>query len=248
MNIVIVDDEKDAVHSLELMLNEYCSDVNIVGKAFSVIEAIKEIQNKKPDLVFLDIEMPHGTGFDILDSIPDRKFEVIFVTAYNDYAIKAIKAMAADYIMKPMDIDELISAVDKIKIRIKEKDNGNIGKFLQIGNSISQLPVKIAIHTLSGVEFVDTTEIVRIEAAGSYSNVFMNGNKKIVSSKNLKEFQNILNNEYFFRAHNSHLINLIMVKRFLKNENMIEMNDGSIISLSRRNREDFIRQMEKMSN
>jgi len=247
MKVFIVDDEKDAVNSLELMLNEYCTGFTIVGKAYSVIDAIKEIQNKKPDLVFLDVEMPHGTGFDILDSIPDRKFEVIFVTAYNDYAIKAIKAAAMDYLMKPMDIDELIAAVNKVKNKLNEKNQESTGKSTLLNILASQHPRKIAIHTSDGVEFVNAADIIRIEAEGSYSYIFLNNNKKILSSKNLKEFQNILNKDVFYRAHNSHLINLLQVKRFLRNEGLVEMQDGSTVSLSRRNKEDFIQQMEKLA-
>jgi two-component system LytT family response regulator len=245
MKTVIIDDEKDAVNSLELILNEYCSDIAVVGKAHTLIDAIKEIQNKKPDLVFLDVEMPHGTGFDILDSIPDRTFEVIFVTAYNDYAIKAIKSAAMDYIMKPVDIDELVTAVNKVKNKLKDKNQQNNGKsILALAN---QLPQKIAIHTSDGVEFINTTDIIRIEAEGSYSKVFLKNNKNILSSRNLKEFQNILNNEIFFRAHNSHLINLLLVKRFLRNENIVEMQDGSFVALSRRNKEEFLELMERLA-
>ena len=248
MKVIIVDDEKDAVNSMELMLNEFCSDITILGKAYSVIDAIKEIQNKKPDLVFLDVEMPHGTGFDVLDSIPDRTFEVIFVTAYNDYAIKALKASAIDYILKPMDIDELTSAVDKVKSKLKVKHQESKDKSVLANTIVGHFPKKIAIHTSDGLEFINTADIIRIEADGSYSNIFLLNNKKIFSSKNLKEFQNILNKEAFFRAHHSHLINLLHVKRFLRNDGMVEMKDGSKVSISRRNKDEFIQQMEKFSN
>ncbi len=248
MKIVIVDDEKDAVHSLELMLNEYCSDITIVGKAFSVIEAIKEIQNKKPDIVFLDIEMPHGTGFDVLESIPDRKFAVIFTTAYNNYAIKAIKASAIDYILKPVGIDELLTAVKKAQEQIQKSIFPPLIKEIPDLQNISALHKKIAINTADGLEYVNTTDIIRIEADGSYSNIFLTNNKKILASKNLKEFQNILPNDIFYRAHNSHLINLLHVKRFIRTDGgMVEMNDGSLMTLSRRNRDEFIQQMDKLA-
>jgi two-component system, LytTR family, response regulator len=243
MKTVIIDDEKDAVNSLELILNEYCSDIAVVGKAHTAIDAVKEIQNRKPDLVFLDIEMPHGTGFDVLDSIPDRTFEVIFTTAYNDYAVKAIKAAALDYILKPVDIEELVAAVCKVRKKINER----AGSKNEAGSSLSPHPQKIAIHTSDGVEFVDTTDIIRIEAEGSYSKIFLKNNQNIFSSKNLKEYQNVLNTEVFFRAHNSHLINLLLVKRFLRNENIVEMQDGSFVALSRRNKEEFLELMERLA-
>lgn len=248
LKVIIIDDEQDAVDSLELMLTEYCSEVTIIGKAYSVIDAVKEIQSKNPDLVFLDVEMPHGTGFDVLDVILKRTFEVIFVTAYNEYAIKALKAAAIDYILKPMDIDELIIAVNKVKNKLNEKQPDSSEKFVSAETPINQLPKKISIHTSEGLEFVDTADIVRIEADGSYSSIFLNNNKKIFCSKNLKEFQNILNKEIFFRAHHSHLINLYQVKRYLRNEGMIEMTDGSNISLSRRNRDEFKQKMAKLSD
>lgn len=248
LNVIIVDDEKDALESLDLMLNEYCSDIKVIGKINSVIEAIKEIQLKKPDLVFLDVEMPHGTGFDILDSIPDRTFEVIFVTAYNHYAIKALKASAIDYIMKPTDIDELISAVNKVREKLtKTRSTGNTST-TTTHSQILQLPKKVGIHTAEGLEFVNDSDIVRIEADGSYSLIFLENSKKILSSKNLKEFQNILNDTVFFRAHHSHLLNLHKVKKYIRNENIVEMHDGSRINISRRNKEAFILQMEKLGN
>jgi two-component system, LytTR family, response regulator len=245
--IIIVDDEKDAVDSLELMLNEYCSDITIVGKAFSVIEAIKEIQNKKPDIVFLDIEMPHGTGFDILDSIPERKFSVIFTTAYNDYAIKAIKASAIDYLLKPIDIDELIGAVEKAREQIQKSLFPPLIKEIPASQAISALHKKITVISNSSIEFINMDEIIRIEGAGSYSIIFLINDKKIIASKHLKEFQNILPEEIFCRVHNSHIINLHLVKRFLRNDGVIEMNDGSLITLSRRNKDEFILQMDKLT-
>ncbi len=246
MNVIIVDDEKDAVDSLELMLNDYCSGVSVIGKANSVIDAIKEIQKKKPDLVFLDVEMPHGTGFDVLDSIPNRTFEVIFVTAYNHYAVKAIKAAAIDYIMKPMDIDELIVAVDKVKNILKVKIPDNCSKSLPL-DIANLLPPKITLRTIDGMEYVNTADIIRIEAEGSYSNIYLINKKKIVCTRKLKDFQKILSKEIFFRVHHSHLINLLLVKRFLRNDCVVELQDGSFVSLSRRNKDEFVFQMEKLA-
>jgi two-component system, LytTR family, response regulator len=222
-------------------------NTTIVGKAFSVIDAIKEIQNKKPELVFLDIEMPHGTGFDILESIPDRKFAVIFTTAHNDYAIKAIKASALDYLLKPVDIEELQGAIKKAEEQIRKSIFPALNKEILVSQNAPALYKKIAIQSSNSTEFVNIDEIIRLEAEGSYSNIFLINNKKIIASKNLKEFQNILPQNIFYRAHNSHLINLMQVKRFLRNEGMVEMNDGSSITLSRRNRDEFIQQMAKLS-
>lgn len=248
LNIVIVDDERDAVNSVKLMLKEYCADFTIVGEAFTIIDAIKEIQHKKPNLVFLDIEMPHGTGFDILESIPDRTFEVIFVTAYNDYAIKAIKSAATDYLLKPLDIEELVQAISNVRQKLINKNSGISGKLKSDEALTGQMQSKIAINTSEGVEFINTADIIRIEADGSYSCIFLNNCKKIVCSRNLKEFQEILNKDIFYRAHNSHLINLLLVKRFVRGEGVIEMQDGSTVTLSRRNKDEFIQRMEKWTN
>src|SRR4030043_251410 len=172
LKAIIVDDEQDAVNFINSIIGEYCSSLDVVGKANNVIQGVAAIKEHDPDLVFLDVEMPNGTGFDLLASFPEKDFDVIFITAFNHYAIKAIKFSAVDYILKPINITEFI------------------------------------------------------EADRSYSWFFVTGNRKILVSKHLKEFQDLLSDRYFFRSHNSHLINLKYVRKYIRKEGgYIEMQD-----------------------
>ncbi len=246
LRTIIIDDEIDAIKSIESIIIEYCPDISIVGKACSVIEGIKEIQNKNPDLVFLDIEMPQGNGFNILESIPERNFEVIFITAYNHYAIKAIKFSALDYILKPIDIDELINAVKKVEqskdIHSKAYNRYNV----LFENLKTSSPCKLAVPTTKGMKYIYTKDIIRIEADGSYSNIFLKDGNKLMVSKNLKKFQELLIDKNFFRIHNSNLVNLEHVKEYIRIDGgYIEMIDNSKVIVSRRRKDDFIDTMKK---
>lgn len=249
LRTIIIDDEKKAIKSIELIANEHCPNISIVGKATSAIEGIKEIQSKKPDIIFLDIEMPHGSGFDLLESIPERDFDVIFVTAYNNYAIKAFKFSAVDYILKPIDIQELINAVKKVEdSRNKlKKTYHNYNVLLE--NIKSTVPSKLAIPTTDGLEYINTEDIIRIEADRSYSNIFLKNGKKIMVSRSLIVFQDMLDDNKFFRTHKSHLINLNHVKKYFRFDGgYIEMIDNSKVSVSRRKKDDFIQIMKKYIN
>lgn len=246
INVVLIDDESDAIDNLELLIKEFCPELQIVGKANNVLQGIKEINTKKPDLIFLDIDMPHGTGFDLLESMPERNFDVIFATAFNNYAIKAFRANAIDYILKPVDVDELLSAVEKVLInkKIKSNNDARIENLLQSRNNpkIS----KIAVTTAEAIIYLNTDEIIRVEADGSYATVFMVNKEKYLISKNVKDFEEMIDSEDFFRAHNSHLINLNHVKKVVKLDGgYIEMADHSQIPVSRRRKDDFTLLMQK---
>ena len=251
IKVVIIDDEQDAINSIELIINEYCSNAEVIGTASSAVEGRTVILAQKPDLVFLDIEMPRGNGFDLLEMLPERNFEIIFITAYNNFAIKAFKYSAIDYILKPIDIDEFIEAVDRAEKRIalyketqidRNKDKYN----LLLENIQTNKPTKIMVPTSEGQTYIEITNINRIEAEGSYSTIFLRSDKKILVSKNLKEFENMLSDNDFFRPHNSHLINLEYVKKYvLKDGGYIEMTDKTIVPISRRRKESFIEKMHE---
>jgi len=250
IKVVIIDDEQDAINSIELIINEYCSNAEVIGTASSAAEGKTVIMEQKPDLIFLDIEMPRGNGFDLLEMLPERNFEIIFITAYNNFAIKAFKYSAIDYILKPIDIDEFIEAVDRAEKRInlyQQRPIKNEEKYNTLLENIhSHRPVKITIPTSEGQLYVEITNICRIEAEGSYSNIFLKEKKKILVSKNLKEFENMLSENDFFRSHNSHLINLEHVKKYvLKDGGYIEMVDKTIVPISRRRKEAFIEKMQE---
>jgi two-component system LytT family response regulator len=246
LNAIIIDDEIDAINSIELIINEYCSNVSIVGKASSVIDGKELINQTNPDVVFLDIEMPRGSGFDLLEMFPNRTFDIIFITAYNNWAIKAFKYSAIDYILKPIDIDELIDAVNKVE-KHRSGSNRDVDRYkVLLENIKSKGCRKIAISTSEGIEYVDITKIIRFEGEGSYSKIYIEGQSEILVSKNLKEFQELLSKNNFFRTHNSHLINLEFVRKYvLKDGGYIEMKDASIVPISRRKKELFAEEMQK---
>ena len=237
LKVVIVDDEKSGVIALELSLKEFCPDVEVVGTAFSALDGIKEIQLKNPDLVFCNIEMPFMSGIEMIEGISARNFDVIFVTAYNQYAIKAFKLSATDYLLKPVNIIELINAIK----RIQEKRKFVIESNLKIENLRLALSGKIGLPCLDGSEFVKIDEIIRVEADGSYSKVFTTDGKMRYVTKNLKYFEDSLENESFYRTHKSHLINLEFIKKYspIKDGGVIQMSDGSEILISRNVKTEF---------
>ena len=248
LKTIIIDDEPDAVDFISSIIKEYCSGLDVIATAGSVEEGVKQITEHRPELVFLDVEMPHGSGFDLLTRFPKKSFDIVFITAFNQYAIKAIKFSAVDYILKPINISEFIEAVDKVI----EKRTGHLDQDINyaalLENLKSAMPTKLAIPTSEGMEYLNTNEIIRIEADRSYCWFYLVDKKKHLVSKNLKEYQELLAGRNFFRTHNSHLINLVFVKKYVRQEGgYIEMTDGSQIPVSRVKRDLFLRQMERLS-
>jgi two-component system, LytTR family, response regulator len=247
LKTVIIDDEHDAVNFISSIIGEYCPSLEVVGKAHNVLEGVAVITDKKPDLVFLDIEMPNGTGFDLLSHFPEKDFDVVFITAFNHYAIKAIKFSAVDYILKPININEFIEAVNKVVQKRNEKSPASDESFRMLMENLkSSHPTRLAIPTSDGMEYLNPKDIIRIEADRSYSWFHITGNRKILVSKHLKEFQDLLSDRYFFRSHNSHLINLKYVKKFIRKEGgYIEMLDGEQIPISRNRKDLFLIHMSR---
>ena len=245
---LIVDDEPDAVNFISSIIREYCPRLEIVGTASSAREGVKIILERQPGLVFLDVEMPHGSGFDLLAQFPEKTFDVVFITAFNHYAIKAIKFSAVDYILKPINISEFIEAVDKVLHKRLSGSSRNTNYFELLENLKSETPSKLAIPTSDGMEYLKTDDIIRIEADRSYSWFFLKDKRKILVSKNLNQYQELLSDQHFFRPHNSHLINLNHVKKYIRHEGgIIEMDDGSQVPISRTRRDLFLSQMSKLS-
>lgn len=246
---VIIDDEPDAVEFISSISAEYCPDLDVCGKAHNVKEGITLINEIKPDLVFLDVEMPNGTGFELLKHYPQKSFEVIFITAFNHYAIQAIKFSAVDYILKPINITEFIEAVRRVVNKRSANSlpvNENFEILLE--NLRTSTPTRLVIPTSDGREYLNPKEIIRIEADRSYSWFYISDRHKILVSRHLKEFQDLLNDRNFFRPHNSHLINLEFVKKFIRHDGgYIEMTDGSKIPISRNRKDLFLAQMSKFT-
>jgi len=247
LKTLIVDDEHNAVDFISSIIGEYCPELEVAGRAYDVNEGVSLINEKKPDLVFLDVEMPNGTGFDLLSQFPEKNFDVVFITAFNHYAIKAIKFSAVDYILKPVNISEFIEAVKKV-IQKRSGDNSHNNESLKVlmENLRSASPSRLAIPTADGMEYLNPKEIIRIEADRSYSWFYLTGNRKILVSRHLKEFQDLLSDRSFFRSHNSHLINLKYVRKFSRREGgYIEMQDGEQIPISRNRKDLFIVHMSR---
>lgn len=247
LKTVIIDDEANAVDFISSVIGEYCPDLEVAGEAHNVTEGVQKIQELKPGLVFLDVEMPNGTGFDLLAHFPEKDFDVIFITAFNHYAIKAIKFSAVDYILKPINISEFIEAVNRVVLKRNSSANqGNENFRILMENLKTTTPSRLAIPTSDGMEYLNPKEIIRIEADRSYSWFYLTGNRKILVSKHLKEFQDLLGDRNFFRSHNSFLINLKFVHKYVRKEGgYIEMQDGSQIPVSRNRKDLFLIHMAR---
>ena len=199
---VIIDDEPDAVDFIATIIAEYCPDLEVSGKAHNVKDGVALINEIKPELVFLDVEMPNGTGFDLLTHFPKKDFDVVFITAFNHYAIQAIKFSAVDYILKPINITEFIEAITRvIEKRSVNSLSSNENFEILLENLRTSHPTRLVIPTSDGREYLNPKDIIRIEADRSYSWFFIKDKRKILVSKHLKEFQDLLNDRNFFRPH-----------------------------------------------
>jgi len=244
---IIVEDEKSNRENLAKILGEYCNSVEVLALCSSAVEGRRAISELQPDLVFLDIEMPGGSGFSMLESLAQINFEVIFVTAFDHYGIKAVKFCALDYLLKPIDLLELTQAVEKVEQRLAEKsENLRMKTMLSNQKSMATNP-KIAIPLADKIEFVEVSDIVRCEGDGNYTNFFLKNGEKIIASKTLKEFDELLSDYNFLRVHQSHLINLNEVKSYIKTDGgYIKMKDGSTVSIARLRREMVLEKLKGM--
>lgn len=244
---IIVDDEENGRIILRKLLNEFCPQVTVVGEAGNIDDGGRLVREKKPDLVFLDIKMPFGTGFDLLERLGKVDFDVVFTTAHDDYAIRAIRYAALDYLLKPIDIDELGEAVRRSEEKRKEASTGEqqIEHFLELLQRKDQPPEKLALPTGDGLSFVKVDRIIRCEADGAYTHVHLQGEKALMISKNLKGIEKLLQAHRFFRVHHSHLVNLSYVRKYIRGKGgQVEMEDGSIVDVSVRRKDAFLKELQ----
>ncbi|MBT4774972.1 MAG: response regulator transcription factor [Crocinitomicaceae bacterium] len=247
MNVkaVIVEDEEASRITLKNYVTKYCSGVEIVGEADGVKNGLEAIKMHKPDLIFLDIEMPYGNAFDLLEQFDDVFFETIFVTAYSNYAVKAINYSACHYLLKPIDIDELVIATQKVisKIQDKKRSQENLNTKILLENiqiTNSQLK-KIVLPVLDGFEVVEVQEIIRCKANDNFTDFHLIDGKKKVICRTLKFYDQILSELGFVRVHKSHLINMQYVKAYKKGKGgYIEMQDGSMVDVSASKKQAFL--------
>ncbi|PCI94844.1 MAG: DNA-binding response regulator [Flavobacteriales bacterium] len=245
---IIVDDEKGCRDTLENLLQEI-PEINVVAIVDSIALAQEAITNLQPQLVFLDIEMPGGTGFELLEKISPINFEIIFTTAYDQYAIKAIKYSALDYLLKPIDPDELAKTIQRFSVKKHDQDLIN-NKFKTLLNNINGETThqKIAIPDDQGLSFIKITDILRFQSDGSYTYMYTVGKTKpTLISKPIGDYQEMLTNEQFIRIHRSHLVNLQHVTRYDKGEGGFAlMSDNSKVEVSRRKKNEFIEALSSL--
>ncbi len=234
LRTIIIDDEPDSVKLLQIQLERNCPNVNIVSSYTNSIKASQEIENLHPDLLFLDIEMPIMNGFEILEKILHLDFSVIFITAYNQYALKAFRFNALDYLVKPFDTKDLIEAVTKAEHRIKPTST----QLSMLQKQLRGEPVtKIAIPGQHGVSFIDLNEIIYAEASNNYSKLILTDGRHFLISKTLKDVQEVLEEEHFLRVHRQYIINLNHVKQFNRNEGVLTMSNGDHVPVARNQKE-----------
>ena len=248
LKAIIVEDEENGRKYLETLLAEFYPRLQVVAIAENVSQGIQVIQNFKPDIVFLDIQMNTETGFDLLERIGNINFEVVFTTAYEQYALKAIKFAAVDYLLKPIDKQDLATAIEKVEKRQSSSSiNKNFEILLQNIKNSNTDNHQIALATSDGLVFVKVNNIVCCESDGPYTNFFLKNNEKLMTSKNLKEYEELLSEHNFFRIHKSYLINMNEIKKYIRGDGgQVNMSNGRTLDVSKRKKESFLAQLSKV--
>ena len=247
MKAIIVEDELGSVKLLENLLKEFCPQVDLIGSASTVAEAFQMIKKETPDFIFLDIEMQKETGFDLLQKFDQINFEIIFTTAYEQYALKAIKFCALDYLLKPIDVDELKAAVDKVIQRTdKQLINRKFEMLIQNMRSKNSDQFQLALPSMEGINFVKVSEILYLKSDRQYTFFYLKSGEKIMTSKNLGEYEKLLSEHNFIRAHHSSIINLNEVKKYLHSDGgYVLMSNDEQIDISKRKKDDFLKAIYK---
>jgi len=242
---IIIDDEEDGREALH-MATKYCPEIEVVAICGSALAGLSAISEKKPDLVFLDIQMPHMSGFEMLQQLETIDFQVVFVTAYDQYAIKAIKFSALDYLLKPIDIEELQAAVKKIcAIDTSDPIDYQLqAMYKNISQNKGALK-KFAVPTLESLVFLNVEEIIYCQAERNYTTIYLREKKNIVVSKSLGDFEELLSGSGFYRIHHSFLVNMDHIQEYVKGDGgYVKLTDGHHADVSRRKKEQFLKQLQ----
>ncbi len=241
---VLIDDEDNSLEALSILLARYCPDVEIIGTGQSVEEAVETIDTLQPELVFLDIALPDGQGFEVLEQVSHKAFEVIFTTAYDQYALTAFEFSALDYLLKPINAEKLQQSVKRFQEIKGDRDiSGRVSVLKEGLNNINE---RIILTSMDGFEVYKIADIIRCEANGSYTTFFIKGGIKVVTSKTLNNFEKLLSDQPFARVHSKHLVNLDFIKRYISGRGgYVVFEDGSQVDVSERKKKEFIRLMKE---
>lgn len=247
LRTLIVDDEAPIRELIGTILENYCEQAEVVGTAEGVASAIKAIKELQPDLVLLDVKLSDGTAFDLLQQLGEVNFLIIFITAFDSYAVNAFRFSAVDYIMKPINIDELTEAIRRAAETAEQKSmSANLKNFFENINSRPE-DKKIVLKTQESIFIVRVADIIRCEADHNYTTFYLINGKKVLVSRTLKDYEEMLSDYYFFRTHQSHLININHIVSFEKNEGgYLRMADGSPVPVSKRKREELLELFSKI--
>jgi len=243
LTAIIIDDETSSRNSLKQKLANHCPEISIIGECENGEEGVANIEEKKPDIIFLDVEMPRMNGFTMLQQLTNRNFEIIFITAYDHYALQAIKFSALDYLVKPVEIKDLKSAVEKaIQKRRISTGNERLEILLQnLMNDKKELQ-RIAIPSLEGFQFVETGNIIYLEANSNYTCFYLTNNTKITVAKTLKDFEELLPASVFIRIHHSYIINKSLVDKYINGKGgQVVMRNGVVLDVARRKKDEFMK-------
>jgi two-component system LytT family response regulator len=240
---VLVDDDPKNITILKTLLKEIKSGIEVTGEANNAEEAIRLIPQLSPNLVFLDIEMPFGNAFDLLDKLMPVNFEIIFITAFNEYSLKAFRYSALDYLLKPVDIDDLHLAVQKAEKKIELKNiNSQLSNFLSTLNKPALSVTKIAIPVKEGFDFIDINTIISCESKNNCTIVHIQTGKKYTCTRTIKDYEDLLPEDSFFRIHYSHIVNVNFIRKFFKDGRggYIELSDGTTLPVAYRRKDIFL--------
>jgi len=243
LRAIIADDEIACRETLLYYINTYCTGIDVIAATADVPSSIEAIKKLQPDLVFLDVEMPFGNAFDVLEQTKDCEFQTIFVTAYSDYALRALNSSAAYYLLKPVNIEELVLAVQKVQQL--NSDDAALSRETLKSNFQSERLRKILIPTLSGLEIVKLEEVIRFSGNGNYTDIHLTGLRKKTVSRVLKHFDELLQNEGFIRVHKSHMVNVDQIQAWHRGKGgYLQMSDGSEVEVSPARRDDILKALE----
>lgn len=238
---IIVDDEYKSRENMRILLEDFCDSVKVCALCQNVEEGIQAIKEFKPEIVFLDIQMQRETGFDLLTRIKDVNFEVVFTTAHAEYAIKAFKFSAIDYLLKPIDIEELKRSIAKVNQKLHDNISTRLEHLVQNLRNTSSENYKLALPTAEGLFFVRVTDILYCEASSNYTEIVTGDGKKHIVSRTLKEYDDMLSDHNFYRIHNSYLINLNAIKKYVRGEGgYVVMNNDRSLDVSKRKKGGFL--------